>query len=165
GGRDLDRDSRRRDRHRGLLVELLLELPVGPPAVDLDEVGMGERVEETGARGCRELVEVPLPSGVDTDRIDQTRLPVHAEAFDEVDRPEQVVPRVRLEQHTGLLLPCLGAPEVHVGVGDQSSAATRSRSAPSVTLISLGSPGTTLTRPPRASTREAQSLAAPVSPA
>ena len=63
------------------------------------------------------------------------------------------------------LLPFLVAPEVHVVVGDQSSAATRSRSAPSVTLISLGSPGTTLTRPPRASTSEAQSLAAPVSPA
>ena len=54
--------------------------------------------------------------------------------------------------------------EMHVVVDDHSSAATRSRSPTSVTLISFGSPSTTLTRPPRASTRDEQSLAAATSP-
>src|SRR6185437_1091888 len=55
--------------------------------------------------------------------------------------------------------------EMHVVVDDHSSAATRSRSPASVTLINFGSPSTTFTLPPRASTREEQSVAAFTSPA
>src|SRR6266550_4543357 len=58
----------------------------------------------------------------------------------------------------------LAVAEMHVVVDDHSSAATRSRSPTSVTLISFGSPSTTLTRPPRASTRDEQSLAAATFP-
>src|SRR5437868_11171300 len=61
--------------------------------------------------------------------------------------------------------PLLGVAQVHVVVDDQSNEATSSRSAASVTLTSLGSPGTVVTRPPRASTREAQSVAPARSPA
>src|SRR5262249_12811080 len=56
----------------------------------------------------------------------------------------------------GDLLPLVA--QVHVVVDDHSSAAARSRSAASVTFSSLGSPATTRTRPPAASTAAAQSV-------
>src|SRR6266498_3927528 len=76
-----------------------------------------------------------------------------ARRFDErIDRP-------RVEHDL-----LISVAEMHVVVDDHSSAATRSRSPTSVTLISFGSPSTTLTRPPRASTRDEQSLAAATFP-
>src|SRR5690348_683759 len=61
--------------------------------------------------------------------------------------------------------PLFGIAQVHVVVDDHSSEATSSRSAASVTLTSLESPGTVVTRPPVASTSEAQSVAPASSPA
>src|SRR2546430_4063530 len=61
--------------------------------------------------------------------------------------------------------PLLGVAQAHVVVDDQSNEATSSRSAASVTLTSLGPPCTVVTRPPRASTRQAQSVAPARSPA
>jgi len=55
--------------------------------------------------------------------------------------------------------------QVHVVVDNHSSEATSSRSAASVTLTSLESPSTVVTRPPLASTSEAQSVAPASSPA
>src|SRR6266571_2832556 len=74
-------------------------------------------------------------------------------------RLDERIDRRRVERE--LLIPVA---EMHVVVDDHSSAATRSRSPTSVILISFGSPSTTVTRPPRASTREEQSLAAATSP-
>src|SRR6266446_2883948 len=68
----------------------------------------------------------------------------------------------RLDRMVDLLL---GIAQVHVVVDDQSNEATSSRSAASVTFTSLESPSTVVTRPPRASTSEAQSVAPARSPA
>src|SRR5436190_5368018 len=63
-------------------------------------------------------------------------------------------------------LPVLRVAQVHVVVDDHSSHdSTSARSSGSVTFRSRRSPSTTFTRPPRASTSEAQSLAAAKSPA
>src|SRR5262249_25865559 len=69
-----------------------------------------------------------------------------------------------LRRVVDLLGSVAGAAEMHVVVDDHSQEATRSRSSAVVTLSSRGSPGTTFTRPPGASTSAAQSLAPATSP-
>src|SRR6266513_1669223 len=246
GGGDLDADTRGFDRVGRLLVQPLDRLRVRPRPVVLDEVGMRERVEQSAPRRVPQPDEVAPPGFVRAELLDQPWLRVDREAVDEVDRAEQIVPRIGREDVRGLTLaagevvdlepeldrepsllriddrahiavevvdaalehvrlvpepaglhevvdmlgeadlvdpalggrldeylhrfermldPLLGIAKVHVVVDDQSNEATNSRSAASVTFTSLESPGTVVTRPPRASTSEAQSVAPASSPA
>src|SRR5205823_6375143 len=87
--------------------------------------------------GESDLVHAPLRGSLD-------------EALDPGDREVELLLRIA---------------KVHVIVDDHNSAATRSRSTAAVTLSNRGSPGTTFTRPPMASTSDEQSLAAEMSPA
>ena len=101
-----------------------------------------------------------LPQGTTlSEVVDVFREPdlVHAGG---ASRRDEEIDRPRVERD--VLTPVT---EMHVVVDDHRSATTRSRSPASVTLISLGSPATTFTLPPRASTREEQSVAAVTSPA
>ena len=63
GGRDLDRDPALGDRlDRGLVVEARVALGQRPGAApDLDQVGVGEDVEEAGAGALGERLEVAAP--------------------------------------------------------------------------------------------------------
>src|SRR6266568_1939082 len=154
---------------------------------------MRERVEQSAPRRVPQPDEVAPPGFVRAELLDQPWLLVDWEAVDEVDRAEQIVPRIGREDVRGLTLaagevvdlepeldrrldeylhrfermvdPLLGIAKVHVVVDGQSNEATNSRSAASVTFTSLESPGTVVTRPPRASTSEAQSVAPASSPA
>src|SRR5581483_2365357 len=212
---------------------------------DLRQVGMGEDVHGRGE--LRQRLEVPAPDVFDLPALPDSRPGVDGLPVEPVDRPEQVVPRVRLEDLGKAPLPLtdevdldpelhrqpsllglehgvavgvevvdaalalvrdlpqlarlaevvdvLGeadlvdsAPagglderldrgdlvcdllalvaKVHVVVDDhESHDSTSARSSASVIFSSRRSPGTTATRPPLASTREAQSDASPKSPA
>src|SRR3954452_9552503 len=92
-GRHLDRDATFGDR----VGDRCVVEPVDPVAEDLDEVRVGEHVEDAAACGVRENREVALPRRLDTKGIDQPRLAVDRVPVDEVDGAEQEIPRVRVE--------------------------------------------------------------------
>src|ERR1044072_757763 len=127
GGRDLDRDPARRDRlHRRLLE--VARVAVGqwpPPAPDLDQVGVGEDVEEARAGALGERVEVAAPDlvSVALPLPDVPALVIDGGLPDEVDRPDHVVDLTRLAQVGG---PVLGpgdevalAPQPQPGAADE----------------------------------------------
>src|SRR6476619_1569182 len=242
----LDADPGRLDGVGSLLVEPVQALSVRARAVVLDQVGMRKGIEQPAPRRASQPDEVAPRGLVRAELLDQTRLLVVWQAVDEVDRPQQVVPRIRREclgrlslspdevvhlhpeldrqpallgldhsthvpvdvvaaalDHEGLvpeltgLLEVVdvlreadlvdvsfrggldealdrldgevdltgGVAQVHVVIDDHKNEETSSRSPWSVTLSSLWSPGTTVTRPPRASTSAAQSVAPASSPA
>ena len=109
GGRDLDRDPALGDRLDRRLVEVarvaLGQRPGAAP--DLDQVGVGEDVEEAGARRTRRAPRSsaarprrgrPLPSQTSQPSWSTARL------ADEVDRADHVVEVARLEQRRGAVL-------------------------------------------------------------
>src|SRR6266567_1681575 len=145
---------------QGAVIETL-EPCASPPPARHDEQA-GDRPDGTpGARGeadRRRASLVPEPAGLHkvVDMLGEADLvdPALGGRLDEyLHRLERMVD------------PLLGIAKVHVVVDDQSNEATNSRSAASVTFTSLESPGTVVTRPPRASTSEAQSVAPASSPA
>ena len=236
--RDLDRDAVERARDP-------IPVPVDLVAEELHQVGVREGIEEPASCRAAERFVVPAPSLLGPDGLDEARHSIDPEPVEEVDRAQDVVPRIRRERLRRLLLAAglvvdldpelhgmaaalrlddglhvrldvvdaplevighrpertrpfevvdvLGEadlvhaplrcsldealdrvdgvvdrfvrrPEVHVVVDDHSQVATSSRSAGVVTLSRRGSPSTTRTRPPRASTRVAQSGAEDTSP-
>ena len=110
GGRDLDRDPALGDRLDRRLVEgaqvALGQRPGAAP--DLDQVGVGEDVEEAGAGALGERLEVAAPDlvGVAAALPDVPAVVVDGGVAlaDEVDRADDVVELARLQQRRGALL-------------------------------------------------------------
>ena len=108
GGRELDRDTALGDRLDRGLVEgagvALGQRPSLPP--DLDQVGVGEDVEQARAGGLGERLEVAAPDlvGVAAPLPDVEPLVVDRVVADEVDRADDVVEVARLEQVRGAVL-------------------------------------------------------------
>ena len=96
GGRDLDRDPGLGDRFdRGLVVVARITRGAGPSrAPDLDQVGVGEYVEEPTASRLGEVLEVALPDPVGVAALELPDIPavlVDCALTDEVDRADHVV--------------------------------------------------------------------------
>src|ERR1700722_17697685 len=95
-------------------------------------------------------------------RPERLRLLEVVHVLGEADLVHAALPRTldeRFHGAHGVVDPATLVAQMHVVVDDHSSDATRARSSAVVTLRSSGSPGTTFTRPPAASTRPAQSVA------
>src|SRR6266566_5632950 len=246
GRGDLDADARCLDRVRRLFVQPLDRLVVRAWPVVSDQVGVRERVEQPAPGGVPQPDEITPPGLIRAELLDEPRLLIDGKTVDEVDRAEQVVPRIgrddvaevglrareiidleaKLDWQAALLRlhhgphvlveivdaalehvllfpkgsgllevvdvlgetdlidatlsggldellrcfhrvidPLVGIAKVHVVVDDHRNEATSSRSAWLVTFKSRRSPGTVVTRPPRASTRAEQSVASARSPA
>ena len=109
GGRDLDRDPALGDRlDRGLVEAAQVALGQRPgPAPDLDQVGVGEDVEEAASGRTRPAPRSSAPDlvGVALALPDVVAVVVDgARLADEVDRADDVVEVARLEQRRGALL-------------------------------------------------------------
>ncbi len=108
GGRDLDRDPALGDRLDRRLVEVarvaLGQRPGAAP--DLDQVGVGEDVEEAGAGALGQRLEVAAPDlvGVALALPDVPAGVIDRGVADEVDRADDVVEVARLEQRRGAVL-------------------------------------------------------------
>src|SRR5215207_5461650 len=111
GGRDLDRDAALGDRlDRGLVVVARVALGQRPGAApDLDQVRVGEDVEEARAGGLGEGLEVASPDlvGVAAALPGVPARVVDGLGADEVDRADHVVELPRLEHRGGAVL-CAG---------------------------------------------------------
>jgi hypothetical protein len=102
GGRHLDRDARLGDPLHGAVVEAA-QVALGARALrppDLDEVRVGEDVEQAAARGLAEPLEVRAPHLVGRRRgvPDVVAVVVDGVLAEEVDRADHVVPGAVLEQ-------------------------------------------------------------------
>ena len=104
-GGDLDRDAALGDRFdRGLVVVARIALGQRPGAApDLDQVGVGEDVEEAGAGTLRQRVEVAAPDlvGIALALPDVPARVIDRGVADEVDRADHVVEVARLQQGRG----------------------------------------------------------------
>src|SRR5919204_4600310 len=152
-------------RHLGLVSRHVVDLEPelhGQPALLRGDDGPHVRVE---------VVHATLHLG----RF-RPELPRLCEVVDVLGEADLVDPAVAgsvhepLDRLDGVVDPFVAIAEMHVVVDDHSSGAgsshpsTTCRSCSSVTFSKRGSPGTTLTRPPRASTSAEQSVAPESSP-
>src|SRR5436190_7872816 len=136
------------------MVDLKAELDRKPPALRvLDDADVVVQIVDAALLQPWELPELPELAEVE-DVVAEADL-VHIHAASLLDVLLHLVGRVRP------WLPVVRVAQVNVVVDDHSSHdSTSARSSGSVTFRSRRSPSTTFTPPPRASTSEAQSLAA-----
>src|SRR2546425_9428067 len=95
GRGDLNADAGRLDRVSRLLVQPLDRLVVRTWPVVSDQVRMRERVEQPAPGGVPQPDEIAPPRLIRAEFLDEARLLIDGKAVDEVDRAEQVVPRIR----------------------------------------------------------------------